>query len=200
MGRYRSYEELTRREKEGRDFRIHLRPGRSGVAVLAPHGGGIEPGTMEIAEAVAGADHTFYCFEGTKARGNAALHLPSERFDEPEGLGLVQAAEAVLAVHGCRGNEEKVYLGGLDRELRDKIKARLARAGFRVEDIRNPRLKGINDRNICNQGRTGRGVQLEVSEGLRKRLFASLSPSGRQEGTALFARLVSALRDCLSRG
>jgi phage replication-related protein YjqB (UPF0714/DUF867 family) len=51
-----------RHEKEGRDYEVHQRKGASGIAVIAPHGGGIEPGTMDIADSVAGEEHTFCCF------------------------------------------------------------------------------------------------------------------------------------------
>ncbi len=47
-------------ETKGKDYRIHLRHGKSGILVMAPHGGGIEPGTTEIADAVAGAERSFY--------------------------------------------------------------------------------------------------------------------------------------------
>ena len=57
---------------------------------MAPHGGGIEPGTTEIAEAVAGHEHTFYSFSGVKARGNSVLHITSSRFDEPEGIAIAK--------------------------------------------------------------------------------------------------------------
>jgi len=54
MDRYESFDELCKHAIEGRDFRIRTasRPGQ--VAVIAPHGGGIEPGTSELAEAIAG--------------------------------------------------------------------------------------------------------------------------------------------------
>jgi phage replication-related protein YjqB (UPF0714/DUF867 family) len=45
------------------------------LAILAPHGGGIEPGTSELAEAVAGEGLSFYAFEGLKRSGNAVLHV-----------------------------------------------------------------------------------------------------------------------------
>lgn len=53
MEKYRSYDNLCRNEVEDRDFRIRFRHGTSGIAIVAPHGGGIEPGTTEIAEAIA---------------------------------------------------------------------------------------------------------------------------------------------------
>jgi phage replication-related protein YjqB (UPF0714/DUF867 family) len=84
MDKYESYEELRQNEQE-HHFQIHHQEGSSGVAVMAPHGGGIEPGTTEIARGVAGTDHTFYAFEGLKPGGNQDLHITSTNFDEPVG-------------------------------------------------------------------------------------------------------------------
>ena len=58
-------------------------PDRSDVAVVAIHGGKIEPGTSELARAVARDDHPFYLFEGLKPQGNRDLHISSGRFDDP---------------------------------------------------------------------------------------------------------------------
>ena len=63
------------------------RNGGSRVAVAAPHGGGIEPGTSEVALAIAGADLSYYLFEGRKAEGNGDLHVTSTNFDDPEYHG-----------------------------------------------------------------------------------------------------------------
>jgi len=69
MEKYSNFEELKKKEKEGQDYQIQYRQGRTGIAVIAPHGGGIEPGTSEIADRVAGEDHAFYSFEGWKRQG-----------------------------------------------------------------------------------------------------------------------------------
>ena len=99
---YHSYRELKENETEGQDYRIRKKWGPSGIAVMAPHGGGIEPGTTEIAEAVAGKAHTFYSFSGLKAKGNARLHITSRRFDEPVGVAIAEHSDVVLTIHGCK--------------------------------------------------------------------------------------------------
>jgi len=78
---YHSYSELAEHEVEGTDFTITVfRRPFSAVAVIAPHGGKIEPRTSEIARAIAGEDFNLYLFEGIKKRGNyAALHITSRR-------------------------------------------------------------------------------------------------------------------------
>ena len=51
--KYRDFEDLAQHETSGIDFRIRVRRATDAFAVVAPHGGGIEPGTSEIAEAIA---------------------------------------------------------------------------------------------------------------------------------------------------
>ena len=197
MDQYRNYTQLMTREREGRDFLIHVRKGPSGVSVIAPHGGGIEPGTMELADAIAGEEHSFYCFEGIKREKNADLHITSEYFDEPQGVEIVKSSKAVLALHGCKGYGEAVYVGGLDADLGEKIRISLVQEGFNAELIPRPELQGQRENNICNRCKGGRGVQLEISRGLRKRMFRDLTREGRKNGTTIFHAFVSALRDVL---
>src|SRR5580693_5386201 len=97
--RYKSFVELAGNEKENSDFRVRSRACRGTPAVIAPHGGGIEPGTSELADSIAGADLSFYAFEGIKRTGNAVLHITSGRFDEPQGIALVAASPRVVALH-----------------------------------------------------------------------------------------------------
>src|SRR5438034_10673680 len=68
--KYASFSELAMSELEGRDFQVRLRKRNGVAAVIAPHGGGIEPGTSELADVIAASDFSFYAFEGIKAAGN----------------------------------------------------------------------------------------------------------------------------------
>jgi phage replication-related protein YjqB (UPF0714/DUF867 family) len=125
--------------------------------VVAPHGGGIEQGTSEIAEAIAGQDFSLYCLEGTKRRGNEALHVTSTCFDDPECVELVERSEIVVTVHGLADSKEKaVYVGGLDEELKAAILESLRQAGFTaIEDMAHH--SGRDPQNICNRGASGAG-------------------------------------------
>lgn len=200
MGNYNNYRQLEMLEQEGRDFAIHAREGFSGVAVIAPHGGGIEPGTMELADAIAGEVHSFYCFEGIKRAENADLHITSDLFDEPRGVDIVERSRAVIALHGCEGHEEAVYVGGLDTDLGEKIRVSLVQAGFNAEPSPRPEIQGQSEKNICNRCRSGKGIQLEISRGLRKSMFKGLTREGRKSRTTMFHTVVSVLRDVLSAG
>lgn len=199
LSKYTTYEELERHQKEGIDYRVHIRERNSGMAIIAPHGGGIEPGSMEIAREVAGLEHTFYGFEGIKATDNSDLHLTSKEFDEPRLASLVSKEEIVITVHGCEDEEEVVYVGGLHKALKQKVHTLLSHAGFRVRVSSNPRIGGRSPRNICNRGRAGAGVQLEISKGLRKQMFHDLKTcEGNNLKTNVFHRFVSALRNTIA--
>ncbi|MGA2940263.1 MAG: poly-gamma-glutamate hydrolase family protein [Syntrophobacteraceae bacterium] len=174
MGKYSCFEHLRANESSGADYEVRRRHGSSGIAVISIHGGAIEPGTSEVAEAVAGADHSFYAFRGMKKDGNKDLHITSTLFDEPDALEIVRSSETVISIHGCSEAEEVVHVGGIDFRLRECIEERLRQAGFKT-----PRgawsLRGLDKRNICNRCRRGMGVQLEISKGLRARMFGDLS-------------------------
>jgi phage replication-related protein YjqB (UPF0714/DUF867 family) len=114
--RYKNFLELAKKQTQGIDFRVRLEQRAGKAVVLAPHGGGIEPGTSEIAEAIAGANLSFYAIEGIKPADNRILHITSARFDEPQGKVLAEASPTVIAVHGEESAEEVVFLGGLDEE------------------------------------------------------------------------------------
>jgi phage replication-related protein YjqB (UPF0714/DUF867 family) len=141
----------------------------SRVAVLAPHGGGIEGRTSEIARLIAGDEHGLYLFEGLRTTGDNfdCLHLSSHRFDEPRALDLISGCDTVVAVHGYVAPGPDVLLGGLNEPLKREIAQALAKLGLSYLTDGH-RFPGRDPRNICNRGRSGEGVQLELSEGLRK--------------------------------
>jgi phage replication-related protein YjqB (UPF0714/DUF867 family) len=168
--RYANFAELSRSEREGVDFRICCTRRELGVAIIAPHGGKIEPATSQIASAIAGAEYSVYCFEGMKPSGNSALHITSENFDEPRCVELVSTSDYVVTVHGLSGTNEAIDVGGLDQALRDSICACLVGGGFTAQVIESGAHAGIDPRNICNRGSRGAGVQLEISRGLRDAL------------------------------
>nr|WP_145545250.1 poly-gamma-glutamate hydrolase family protein [Variovorax boronicumulans] len=166
---FHSFAELAAENVEGVDYRIKLEQ-RTGakVAVVAPHGGLIEEFTSEIATGIAGAEFSLYLFEGCRQSENyAALHLTSHYFDEPACLKLVSTCDEVLTVHGCRGDDPVVLLGGLDKVLTAQIAGSLTRAGLQ-NFTEGHRFPATHPKNICNRGRNGMGVQMELSHGFRE--------------------------------
>jgi len=195
MDGYAGYRDLKRNEREGIDYRIRFRHGSSGILVIAPHGGGIEPGSTEIADVLAGKEHSFYCFEGIKPRGNLDLHITSRRFDEPIAMKMTETAKTTLTVHGCRGVEPAIYLGGLDAKLKQSIRASLTSNPFLVQE--HPAFPGTHPRNICNRNLTGKGVQFEIALGLRRMMFRDLSRVSRKHPSEIFDRFVTSVRSAL---
>lgn len=100
---FESFVDLAAAYEAGQDYRIVAVPRpMSSTAIVAPHGGGIEAFTSDIARGIAGDDYGLYVFEGLLRAGNfAALHLSSERFDEPECLRMLGECDRVVSVHGC---------------------------------------------------------------------------------------------------
>ena len=167
---YLCYDDLAALYTEGVDYAVQiLRREQSRVAILAPHGGRIEGRTSEVARLIAGDEHRLYLFEGLRTGGDNfdCLHLASHRFDEPRALQLIAACDSVLAVHGYAASGPDVLLGGLNETLKQEIAKSLADNGFSCE-LDGHRYPGRDPRNICNRGRSGQGVQLELSDGFRK--------------------------------
>jgi len=160
---YRSFDELTQQEVEGRDYQIRVQLRDERVLIMAPHGGKIEPTTSMIAEAIAGENYSYYSFDGVKSEGNSVLHVESHLFDEPRALQAAERADLVVTVHGQLDNrEEFIMIGGLNVNLRSEIKRQLETGGFQTRPPTEG-LQGMDPENICNRGRLKAGVQLEVS-------------------------------------
>lgn len=201
MDLYENFSKLSNAEREGVDYAVRLRRREAARAVvLAPHGGGIEPGSSEIARTIAGGDLSLAVFEGTRSGGNGRLHITSSNFDEPRCLELVRAAEYVVAIHGEKSGRVVTFLGGRDSDLGECVRAALERDGFAVEVHGNAELRGMAIGNICNRGRRGVGIQLELASGLRRSFFASLTAAGRTRPTGELARFAAAVREGLRAG
>ena len=166
----RCYDDLARHYLEGVDYAVHvmLRE-RSRVAVLAPHGGRIEGRTSDIARLIAADDYGLYLFEGLRTTGDNfdCLHLSSRHFDEPRALELISGCDTVVAVHGYAATGPDVLLGGLNERLKREVAQALAQVGLSYQSDGH-RFPGTDPNNICNRGRSREGLQLELSEGLRK--------------------------------
>ena len=197
MDKYSSFRHMEQWERGGIDYRLRWRIGSTQIAIFCIHGGNIEPGTSQVADRIAGADHTFYALEGLKKSGNTTLHITSTVYDEPIALEIICRSETIISIHGCSETEEVVYLGGLDLVLKERIREKLDEAGFRTLDNVEAKYRGVDQKNICNLCGRGMGVQLELSKGLRVRMFKDLTAEGRQYPTEIFHRFVQAVRDGL---
>ena len=179
-----SYAEILQRgHVPGRDFRVAFGDSKIELCLLvAPHGGGIEPGSSEILRAVVEiGGWAWYEFAGFLRTGNKeALHISSTSFDEPTLKSMLPQAGFVVAVHGASESREPiVYVGGqwkLGRKtVTESINAAFGEHGIKatdaVESVDAAHLRGLDDSNITNLGRRAEGVQLEFSRGARNLLF-----------------------------
>ncbi len=169
---YQNFTELASRKKKGKDFRIIYKVSSLNWMIMAPHGGRIEPGTSEIAIAIAGGGQfSFYCFEGIKPSNNKILHITSANFDEPKALELASQAEQILTIHCCRVEEEaEILIGGMDEGNKNLAQKILASHDYDAK-IATKKLLGTNPLNICNRGKKKMGVQLELRRDFLKQLL-----------------------------
>jgi phage replication-related protein YjqB (UPF0714/DUF867 family) len=185
--RYRSFAELQAAEREHADYRIVAIDRGSPVTIIAPHGGRIEPPTSRVATLLAAEAFNLYCFEGLrKDLEHHELHITSHNFDEPQCCKLVGASDVVVAFHGQQNRDRPlcVDIGGLDRMLRDRMAYELGRDGFEAR-TEGHLFPATGAENICNRGRRGQGVQLELPRSLRDQLRTTPD---------MMARFVEALR------
>ena len=168
---YSNFRQLQLHEQEGRDYRINASRHWHQFLIIAPHGGKIESYTSQIAQWLASEDFAWYSFEGLKDLDNPRLHITSHNFDEPTLLQALQEAHTVLTIHGLKNSiDEFLMIGGLDTAFGSELQVALQHHGFIIRESEQ-RYSGIRATNICNRGWSGKGVQLEISFALRKRIF-----------------------------
>jgi phage replication-related protein YjqB (UPF0714/DUF867 family) len=196
---YRIFRQLAAENTVGRDYAFVWEERPSPVIVLAIHGGGIEPGTDRVARGVAGNDYSFYAFMGLRDEGNQDLHISSHQFDEPTAVRLVQRAEIVLSIHGSRDPEPVVYIGGRHQQLSQSLLDGFNRSPIAADIHPRASFSGQSRYNICNRGQSSRGVQLELSAGLRRKIFSVSPDRSVWETTPLFDLFVTTVRQALAQ-
>jgi phage replication-related protein YjqB (UPF0714/DUF867 family) len=170
--RYSSFKELYLAERKGTDYQKQVVKRASDCLIMAPHGGRIEPGTSELAKAVASKDHSLYLFEGIRNRPHTDLHVTSHKYDDEEAIEFASEHAVIVAFHGRRDRYDPttVHVGGLDAATRDAIINELVLGGFDAA-VGNGELAGKHENNICNRGGRSIGVQLEIPKSLRDDLL-----------------------------
>lgn len=185
-----NFASLSERYEEGVHFRIVERPGSAPVSVLAIHGGGLEPGTSELAKRIAQRDFNLYSFEALlpdphlwivgSPNLNQVFHITSHKFDEPRALSLVQdsaRSQKCLSIHGSKGDgTPAVCIGGRDVETGTRIASALgtlfaSNPAFHGWSVEHPcvRYPAKHSQNIVNRCVNG-GVQLEITNPGRRLL------------------------------
>lgn len=169
--KYPHFQALSQSEKLNKDYRITLVDRNSPISILAIHGGGIEPGTSELTQAI-GSDYNQYLFEGIKTEGdNFDLHITSHKFDEPQGLALATRSRLCLSIHGyAKPGKKSFCLGGRNQKFALIIQSELLKLGSEFEvEFPCKAYPGMHKNNIVNLCQEA-GVQVEMSQELRDQL------------------------------
>ena len=161
--RYGSMQELMKATTEGVDWKIFTKDEQNSTVIVAPHGGGIEPGTTEIAGSIAKkANAGYYTFQGIRPQNNSELHVTSINYDEPKAREMIGQSERTVTIHKTGREGADVYIGGRDTVLKQKILESLTQKGFIVKEA-DGNIAGESTQNITNMNQRQAGVQLEIS-------------------------------------
>ncbi len=133
------------------------------IGIIDIHGGNIEPGTEEIAKNIAGDNLPIYI-------NNSGKHIESTKFENSELEKFIMDKDIIVSIHGEKDVENSfAMIGGLDLDLKSKIESKL-KTNFEVKEPPEI-LNGNNSDNICNKGKSGKGIQIEISRKLRNELL-----------------------------
>ncbi|MCC9024454.1 poly-gamma-glutamate hydrolase family protein [Bacillus nakamurai] len=195
---YGSFAELKQNE-EPSAFSISTREHDHSVLILVIHGGGIEPGTSELAREIA-KNRSMYLFEGLKSAGNASLHLTSSHFDEPEAIQMVKEHTSVISLHGFGSDDKKIEIGGTDRKRAEQLADVLKLHGFPAVFLSpTDKYAGVSPNNLANQSVSGLSIQIEMSTGFRKSLFGTFTLKSRMSTqNATFYQFTETISDFIN--
>ena len=73
---------------------------------------------------------------------------------------------------------------------------KLKRVGFKAKQD-TTRHSGQDIGNLCNKGTMKKGLQLEISNGLRKKLFKGLKRKDRKSTTPTYDKFIEAIQSVL---
>jgi phage replication-related protein YjqB (UPF0714/DUF867 family) len=200
---YPDLDALKRELRAGRDYRISVLDRKCAVTIFSPHGGFVDEGTSGLARAIAGSNYNLFDFQGLHAANPWTLHVTSTRFRDPQLMKLLETSIVAVSVHGMddhQPGQTTIWLGGLNKPLKQIMQAKMEAEGFSV-DPSPPRFRGEHRDNVVNLAR-GQGVQLELPLTLRKQMYQG-GVTFRRHGrcprtTDQFTRFVRAIRSALA--
>jgi phage replication-related protein YjqB (UPF0714/DUF867 family) len=201
---YKNFKDLQKARPNS--FRIECYARESDFLFFAPHAGGIEPGTSEICKWFNKDPYSYYVFEGI-GENCRELHIISTKFDEPAFINLINTKKYAVSFHGMtdycsRKNNSDVFIGGLNNELIKITHRNLKTSGFRVAtniELPTSLQSGKEPQNVTNICTSKMGVQLEISEKLRRQFFTGelKKKIGRNNTTALFEVFCNAINESI---
>jgi phage replication-related protein YjqB (UPF0714/DUF867 family) len=146
------------------------------LGLMAIHGGGIEPGTEEIARFVAyHSGASLYIYAGRRATGNLSLHQPSHEMRIEERVlvkRFLNHVKTAVSIHGHGRNNNCAYVGGLHQRMAQRFVELALPALPHYEWISDPELippgiRGQSPSNVVNLA-PAKGMQLELPTKLRQ--------------------------------
>ena len=201
---YKNFSDL--KSSQPKSFTINHENKNTSFLIFTPHGGGIEPGTTEICEWFNKNGFSYYSFNGTGKKCKN-LHITSTRFDEPKLIKYLAKHNRAISFHGMTDYKKKqfnadIFLGGLDTKLRESIKKNLQKNGYSVttsKEFPHSNLAARDNSNVTNRCAEGRGVQIELSETIRKSFFINdyRYKKGRTRVTNNFDNFCTIIKDTL---
>jgi phage replication-related protein YjqB (UPF0714/DUF867 family) len=201
---YPNIEALKRAMHRERDYRIRVIDRASSVTIVAPHGGFVDEGTSALARAVAGCNYNLFDFQGLRDVDAFQLHVTSTRFRDPQLGRLLLRSDFAVSLHGMGdepGQESVIWLGGLNKGLKQLMQQALENEGFNVNPA-PPRFRGEHPDNVVNLAQF-HGVQLELPLSLRKHMYCGGITFYRDgkcpKPTAVFARFVRSVRASIAQ-
>lgn len=145
----------------------------SNIGIMAFHGGAIEKGTEQIARCIANkTNSSFYIASGRKPANNLILGIDPTNILQTDSQKLSDFIFSVKTSVSILGHnrDDKIYIGGLNKELRLKIALQLAKAfpGRVVSDVSkmSNEFSAISEKNIVNAP-IYKGVQINLPKSLR---------------------------------
>jgi len=146
------------------------------IGIIAIHGGGIEPGTEEIARFVADrSGASLYVYAGRRSKGNILLHQASHCVnieERPLVVRFLNHVNTAISIHGHGREKNRIYVGGLHQSMVHRF-VELARPVLSAyewisdPEITPPEIRGQSPGNIVNLP-ASRGMQLELPRKLRE--------------------------------
>lgn len=150
------------------------------LVILAPHGGNIEPGTSEIAQAMyydlfnKSRHVTLWMLNGYSPGGGAfeRFHIPSDEFESEDfpklGCILGRNYAQSIAFHGCK--DDTVYVGGTaDNGFKSEVAEAIFGAihgNIALEVVSNGPYAGTSTNNIVNR-LSSSSIQIELPRRIR---------------------------------
>ena len=165
------------------------------IAILAFHGGGIEPGTEQICRYIAKkSNSSLYVFSSRKKTGNWDCHISCRKISPCDSANLseiIDQCKVGIAIHGHAKDNEDIYVSGINKRLlkliSDNLKIRFDRDSIKTNlDLDLPddvSYEGEKDHILNHFPETG--VQIELPRFFRRVLDVDMNGKSKYESEYL---------------